>query len=161
MTKMYIYSKEVKSSAGQNENKTLILTSFLMIFNLKWQWICTFSWGLDQIENIFSYNSYPETKVTISKINIFVHNFFPYCIIFCLPALNLNKRLNASFLKIPVTNLYYLLLQNDCFFAKEFHVLANLGPEMFPKWPFMSHTFSVFFLQNCKNRKWQKLCFIL
>ena len=31
----YIYSKEVKSSEGQNENKTLILTSFLMIFNLK------------------------------------------------------------------------------------------------------------------------------
>ena len=31
----YICSKEVKSSAGQNENKTLILTSFLMIFNLK------------------------------------------------------------------------------------------------------------------------------
>ena len=31
----YICPKEVKSSSDQNENKTLFLTSFLMIFDLK------------------------------------------------------------------------------------------------------------------------------
>ena len=79
---------------------------FWWFFDLKWQWVCTFSWGWDQIENMFTHNSYPETDVTIPKINIFMHNFFPNYIIFCLPALNLNKRLNASFSRITVTTDY-------------------------------------------------------
>ena len=42
-------------------------------------------------------------------------------------------------------------LKNDSF--RQGLQLAKKWPEMVLKWPFMSHKFSVFFLQNCKKQE--------
>ena len=39
---------------------------------------------------------------------------------------------------------------------KDVHVVGKKWPEMVIKWPFMSHKFSLFFLQNCKKLEAKK-----
>ena len=39
---------------------------------------------------------------------------------------------------------------------KEFHLVVNLWPEKFLKWPFMSHAFSVLFYKIAKTENDEK-----
>ena len=39
---------------------------------------------------------------------------------------------------------------------KDVHVIGKKWPETVIKWPFMSHKFSLFFLQNCKRLEAKK-----
>ena len=42
---------------------------------------------------------------------------------------------------------------------KDFYVVGKKWPEMVIQWPFMSHNFSLFFLQNCKKLETKKKVF--
>ena len=48
---------------------------------------------------------------------------------------------------------FFKLCMKFEFFVKDFNLVGQKMARNGHKWPFMSHNFSVFFLQNCKKQE--------